>query len=71
MSQDNFEKPEDHLTKNKSATEISSIESTKADIVSLIKLISSKKKACDELSNETQYMKDYVASFISTGDLRR
>lgn len=47
------------------------IESTKKDIANLLQLIASRQKKCDELNNETEYMKQYVASFISSGDLKR
>lgn len=47
------------------------IASTRTDIATLIQLITLRKKTCDELDDETQYMKEYVASFISTGDLKR
>lgn len=62
---------EDVIEERSSNEDFDSINSLKADISCLIKLISLKKKECEELDNETQYMKEYAASFISTGDLKR
>lgn len=47
------------------------IEATKADIQNLIRLVLLRKKECDEMANETRYLKEYVASFISMGELQK
>lgn len=47
------------------------IDNTKKDIENLIKMIMLRKKECDDMDNETTYMKEYVASFISMGELNK
>lgn len=71
------ELPSDHDAANDATQPVSheetldTIAATKADIENLIKLITMRKKLCDETENETRYMKEYVASFISMGDLHK
>ncbi|GMM46970.1 hypothetical protein DAPK24_035450 [Pichia kluyveri] len=43
------------------------IKESKAELVKLLYLISKQKKQCDEIEDETRYMKEYAESFISTG----
>lgn len=47
------------------------IASTKKDIANLIQLITMRKKECDDMENETRYLKEYVSSFITMGDLKK
>lgn len=47
------------------------IELTKKDIQNLIQIIRLRKKECDDMDNETKYLKEYVASFISMGELKK
>lgn len=46
-------------------------ESLRRDIDLLVHLISQRKKECQDIENETQYLKDYSGSFISMGDLHK
>lgn len=50
---------------------LENIQAVKQDIESLIKLIMFRKKECDDMENETRYLKEYVASFISMGELKK
>lgn len=47
------------------------IKAARQDIDNLIKIILLRKKECDDMENETRYMKEYVASFISMGELQK
>lgn len=47
------------------------IKAAKQDIENLIKIILLRKKECDDMENETRYLKEYVASFISMGELQK
>jgi uncharacterized protein (UPF0335 family) len=49
----------------------SEIQSTLNDIDNLIKLIALRKKDCDDMENETRYLKEYVGSFITMGDMKK
>lgn len=62
-SSNNTTNPENETTKN--------IELTKKDIQNLIQIIKLRKKECDDMDNETKYLKEYVASFISMGELKK
>lgn len=47
------------------------IESARNDIQNLLKMLKLRTKECDDMENETRYLKEYVASFISMGELKK
>lgn len=50
---------------------LDNIKAARQDIDNLIKIILLRKKECDDMENETRYLKEYVASFISMGELQK
>lgn len=60
-----------HKRMNKEEGIKEEIQRSKAEVAKLIQLIAAQKKHCDEVEDETRYMKEYAESFISTGYINK
>lgn len=63
--------PNSANTSNSRNETTQNVELIKKDIRNLIQIIRLRKKECDDMDNETKYLKEYVASFISMGELKK